>query len=85
MFIETQTTPNPDSLMFLPGQTVLPSGTWDCSSPREAMLSPLAITLFRIDGTDCGGQSTDGLYPPPQSLLRLRRAQKNSQNYFMAH
>lgn len=50
MFIETQTTPNPDSLMFLPGQTVLPAGTWDCSSPREAMLSPLAITLFRIDG-----------------------------------
>ena len=61
LFIETQTTPNPDSLMFLPGQTVLPSGTWDCSSPREAMPSPLAITLFRIDGTDCGGRSTDDL------------------------
>jgi Fe-S cluster biogenesis protein NfuA len=46
MFIETETTPNPATLKFLPGQRVMPSGTRDFASPEEAEASPLAQALF---------------------------------------
>ncbi|XP_017551816.1 NFU1 iron-sulfur cluster scaffold homolog, mitochondrial isoform X1 [Pygocentrus nattereri] len=50
MFIQTQDTPNPNSLKFLPGRNVLETGTMDFASPRDAFCSPLARQLFRIDG-----------------------------------
>ena len=46
MFIETETTPNPATLKFLPGQAVMPSGTRDFASPEDAEASPLAQALF---------------------------------------
>jgi len=46
MFIETETTPNPATLKFLPGQQVMPSGTRDFATPEEAEASPLAQALF---------------------------------------
>ena len=46
MFIETETTPNPATLKFLPGQAVMPAGTRDFASPEEAEASPLAQALF---------------------------------------
>jgi Fe-S cluster biogenesis protein NfuA len=46
MFIETETTPNPATLKFLPGQEVMPTGTRDFASPEEAEASPLAEALF---------------------------------------
>jgi Fe-S cluster biogenesis protein NfuA len=46
MFIETETTPNPASLKFLPGRTVMPSGTREFPSPEAAAASPLAEALF---------------------------------------
>ncbi len=46
MFIETETTPNPSTLKFLPGKQVMPSGTRDFASPEEAEASPLAQALF---------------------------------------
>jgi Fe-S cluster biogenesis protein NfuA len=46
MFIETEATPNPATLKFLPGQRVMPSGTRDFASPEEAEASPLAQALF---------------------------------------
>src|SRR6187399_1011840 len=46
MFIETETTPNPATLKFLPGQRVMPSGTRDFATPEEAEASPLAQALF---------------------------------------
>ena len=46
MFIETETTPNPSSLKFLPGQQVMPSGTREFSSPEAAEISPLAQAIF---------------------------------------
>jgi Fe-S cluster biogenesis protein NfuA len=46
MFIETETTPNPSALKFLPGQQVMPAGTRDFASPEEAEASPLAQALF---------------------------------------
>lgn len=51
MFIQTQDTPNPNSLKFLPGVQVLgPGQTKDFPSARDAYCSPLAKLLFRIDG-----------------------------------
>ena len=42
MFIETQSTPNDNSLMFLPRRPVMESGAYDFTSARAAMISPLA-------------------------------------------
>ena len=46
MFIETEPTPNPATLKFLPGQRVMPTGTRDFATPEEAEASPLAQALF---------------------------------------
>ena len=51
MFIQTQDTPNPQSLKFLPGCTVLDNGgTYDIPSIANSQGSPLAKLLFRIEG-----------------------------------
>jgi Fe-S cluster biogenesis protein NfuA len=50
MFIQTETTPNPASLKFLPGRMVLESGTAEFRSADEATVSPLAERLFAIPG-----------------------------------
>ncbi len=46
MYIETETTPNPATLKFLPGQAVMESGTREFASPEAAEASPLADALF---------------------------------------
>ncbi len=48
MLIETETTPNPATLKFLPGQIVMESGTRDFATPEEAEISPLADVLFSL-------------------------------------
>jgi Fe-S cluster biogenesis protein NfuA len=50
MFIETETTPNPATLKFLPGRTVMAEGTLDVRDPKAAEQSGLARALFSIDG-----------------------------------
>ncbi|MFV2053625.1 NifU family protein [Aliiroseovarius sp. YM-037] len=50
MFIQTETTPNPATLKFLPGQTVLPTGTADFPTADSAASSPLAQRIFAVDG-----------------------------------
>jgi Fe-S cluster biogenesis protein NfuA len=50
MFIQTEATPNPTTLKFLPGRTVLADGTLDMRDKAEAASSPLAERLFEIDG-----------------------------------
>src|SRR6056297_3771376 len=50
MFIQTEATPNPATLKFLPGQTVLEAGTADFPSPEGAERSPLAARIFAVDG-----------------------------------
>ena len=50
MFIQTQATPNPLSLMFFPGKPVMEGGSADFPNARAAMNSPLAKALFGIDG-----------------------------------
>lgn len=48
MLIETETTPNPATLKFLPGRPVMDMGTRDFATPEEATASPLAETLFDL-------------------------------------
>ena len=50
MFIQTEATPNPATLKFLPGQTVLDSGTADYPTAEAGKDSPLARRLFAIEG-----------------------------------
>ena len=50
MFIQTESTPNPATLKFLPGQTVLEVGTADFPTAEAAAPSPLARRIFAIDG-----------------------------------
>ena len=52
MFIQTEATPNPATLKFLPGQTVLETGTLDLREPADAAKSPLAERLFAIKGVN---------------------------------
>jgi Fe-S cluster biogenesis protein NfuA len=50
MFIQTEATPNPATLKFLPGRTVLDEGSAEFRSQDEAAPSPLALRLFEVPG-----------------------------------
>ena len=50
MFIQTEDTPNPETLKFIPGTIILKTGTADFSNKDIASDSPLASRLFEIDG-----------------------------------
>lgn len=50
MFIQTESTPNPATLKFLPGQTVLEMGTADFPTAEGAAASPLATRIFAVNG-----------------------------------
>jgi Fe-S cluster biogenesis protein NfuA len=52
MFIQTESTPNPATLKFLPGRSVLPEGSADFPDAEAAHASPLARRLFDIDGVE---------------------------------
>ena len=59
MFIQTEETPNPSTLKFLPGREVLPNGSMDFRSEQDAKNSPLAEALFNVDGVGCVFLSDD--------------------------
>ena len=50
MFIQTEATPNPATLKFIPGRTVLDTGTMEFASREAAARSPLAERLFGVPG-----------------------------------
>jgi len=51
MFIQTETTPNPATVKFLPGRVLTENGPVDCPTPEDAATrSPLAERLFQLDG-----------------------------------
>lgn len=52
MFIQTEATPNPATLKFLPGREVLGEGTMDFASEEAAAASPLARALFEAGGVE---------------------------------
>ena len=57
MLIQTETTPNPATLKFLPGRKVMEAGTRDFATPEEAEASPLAEAIFstgEVDGVFFG-------------------------------
>jgi Fe-S cluster biogenesis protein NfuA len=50
MFIQTEATPNPATLKFIPGRVVLDGGTMEFTNPEAATRSPLAERLFGVSG-----------------------------------
>ncbi|HXL67288.1 MAG TPA: NifU family protein [Xanthobacteraceae bacterium] len=50
MFIQTETTPNPATLKFIPGRPVLAEGTLELLDAAQAGNSPLAVRLFGVPG-----------------------------------
>ena len=50
MFIQTEATPNPATLKFIPGKSVAPGPPREYRSPGEAGESPLAVRLFEVEG-----------------------------------
>lgn len=50
MFIQTESTPNPATLKFLPGRVVLEGSPREFLTPEEAAVSPLAAALYEIAG-----------------------------------
>ena len=52
MNIQTEVTPNPSSLKFLPGKIVMEKETADFRNVEEAKRSPFALNLFKINGVD---------------------------------
>ncbi len=52
MFIQTEATPNPATLKFIPGRVVLDSGTMEFTAPDQAARSPLAEKLFGVPGVN---------------------------------
>src|SRR5947208_5354201 len=50
MFIQTETTPNPATLKFIPGRLVLEGGTMEFANREAATRSPLAERLFGVPG-----------------------------------
>jgi len=52
MFIQTESTPNPRTLKFLPGRDVLGAGSREFTDADAALASPLAHALFAVDGVE---------------------------------
>jgi Fe-S cluster biogenesis protein NfuA len=50
MFIQTEDTPNPATMKFIPGREVMAKGTLDIVAEKDALQSPLAERLFAVDG-----------------------------------
>lgn len=50
MFIQTEDTPNPNTLKFIPGSVVMASGTAFYTSEKDAEASPLATAIFAVQG-----------------------------------
>ncbi|HZH25901.1 MAG TPA: NifU family protein [Azospirillaceae bacterium] len=69
MFIQTEQTPNPATLKFLPGRDVTGAGTVDFPSRDAAARSPLAEALFDIDGVS-------GVFLGPDFVTITKRADK---------
>ena len=69
MFIQTEDTPNPDTLKFMPGNIILNKGTADFSNSVSANDSPLASRLFTIEGVSRVFLASDFISVTKQSEL----------------
>ncbi|MBT5185622.1 MAG: NifU family protein [Kordiimonadaceae bacterium] len=81
MFIQTEQTPNPSTLKFIPGEVVLDNGTMFFENKDAASVSPLALALFEISDVcavffgsdfitvDNGGANWDDIKPEILSTI----------------
>ena len=80
MFIETEQTPNPATLKFLPGRSVMATGTADFTDAEKAERSPLAARLFLIEGVTGVFLGTDAarpcFTPPLRAAVALNAERK---------
>jgi Fe-S cluster biogenesis protein NfuA len=75
MLIQTETTPNPATLKFLPGETVMAAGTRDFATPEDAEDSPLAEAIFStgdVDGVFFGRDFVSVTAAPSVDWTRLK-------------
>jgi Fe-S cluster biogenesis protein NfuA len=75
MLIHTETTPNPATLKFLPGQRVMEAGTRDFATPEEAEASPLAAAIFstgEVEGVFFGRDFISVTAAPGVEWTRLK-------------
>lgn len=75
MLIQTETTPNPSTLKFLPGQTVMAAGTRDFATPEDAEASPLAEAIFStgdVEGVFFGRDFISVTAAPGSEWLHLK-------------
>src|SRR5919202_6247182 len=75
MLIQTETTPNPSTLKFLPGQGVMEAGTRDFAAAEEAQASPLAEAIFstgEVDGVFFGRDFVSVTAAPGADWRRLK-------------
>ncbi|HEX8527013.1 NifU family protein [Allosphingosinicella sp.] len=75
MLIHTETTPNPATLKFLPGETVMAAGTRDFATPEDADASPLAAAIFstgEVDGVFFGRDFVSVSAAPGADWTRLK-------------
>ncbi len=75
MLIHTETTPNPSTLKFLPGETVMASGTRDFATPEDADASPLASAIFsagEVEGVFFGRDFISVTAAPGVDWTRLK-------------
>ena len=69
MFIQTEATPNPATLKFIPGRAVLDSGTMEFTDREAAIRSPLAERLFDVPELPSGTPPREGRGDGPALTL----------------
>ena len=85
MFIQTEDTPNPDTLKFMPGDTVLKTGSVDFSNAESSVNSPLATRLFEIEGVSRVFLSSDFISVTKESALEWNTLKPSILTGIMEH
>ncbi len=85
MFIQTEDTPNPDTLKFMPGDKVLKGGSIDFSNVESSTNSPLAKRLFEIDGVSRVFLSSDFISVTKDSTLEWNTLKPSILTGIMEH
>ena len=85
MFIQTEDTPNPDTLKFMPGDKVLNRGSADFSSVETSAVSPLASRLFEIEGVSRVFLSSDFISVTKNSSLEWNALKPSILTGIMEH
>ena len=85
MFIQTEDTPNPNTLKFMPADIVFKSGSVDFSNVKSSTNSPLAKRLFEIDGVTRVFLSSDFISVTKESVLEWNTLKPSILTGIMEH